>query len=461
MILYWYISYINNYYMIIIDIYNYIHDTISRLIKAPSTSQKTTLPLFSSFLQADRLRPEIEFLLSRGEVPAMILWRTGEWSMCWFLWHWTEEYVRILGHVLYQLKIPEWPQWLSDFFGVHFSIVVKQLSNLVASIQMDWITTSQDLTPHPSRASSVVQFWESHHCEPPASYLTMDPVLQKQQSFLPSTILQNMHQVQTGAANLLLGSFRPKERSWTVSKIPTVTSCVFPGWLNIQVEHPTRPSNAQLSGNDPDQLSAAQWRIQRFALKYLEMSNGIGVKGSSATSWSRCRMRNFCKLDQAVDVLGREMEPKISENGFWEESGCVEQTCEIPSGSKRPWQVRHLWAMVSKPNHLDMCKNGYVVYGDPRKRLEVEIQKKTYLINVLESILFFPTPWVFFRLNQSQTLCQVLCLEDGALENDKASRTWDIIGTSWDAQKKVPWQYPNVPWHPEDIIKYRCCEIGC
>ena len=51
MILYWYISYVNNYYMIIIDIYNYIHDTISRLIKAPSTSQKTTLPLFSSFLQ--------------------------------------------------------------------------------------------------------------------------------------------------------------------------------------------------------------------------------------------------------------------------------------------------------------------------------------------------------------------------------------------------------------------------
>lgn len=77
--------------------------------------------------------------------------------------------------------------------------------------------------------------------------------------------------------------------------------------------------------------------------------------------------------------------------------------------------------------------------------------KKNYLINVLESILFFQRHWVFCRLNQSQTLCQVLCLEDGALENDKASRTWDNIGTSWDAQKKVPWQYPNVQWHPENI----------
>lgn len=70
--------------------------------------------------------------------------------------------------------------------------------------------------------------------------------------------------------------------------------------------------------------------------------------------------------------------------------------------------------------------------------------KKSLFDQCLGICSFFPTPLVFFRLNQSQTLCQVLCLEDGALENDKASRTWDIIGTSWDAQKKVPWQYPNV-----------------
>ena len=102
-------------------------------------------------------------------------------------------------------------------------------------------------------------------------------------------------------------------------------------------------------------------------------------------------------------------------------------------------------------------KNGYVVYGDPRKRLEVEIQKKLF-DQCLGIYSFFPTPLGFLQVEPVADALPGPLFGGRRLGKRQGladmGQHWDIMGRTKKGSMAIS-QRAMTPG------KYRCCEIGC